>query len=93
MLYFTGFCIAFNIVMSWVFNRTNQSLPLSMLLHVGVNNTASILLPDMYPTLDGGTLSLMLMVIATVAAVCIGWATRGRLGAPAPGPATMIARQ
>lgn len=93
MLYFTGFCIAFNIVMSWVFNRTNQSLPLSMLLHVGVNNTASILLPDMYPTLDGGTLSLMLMVIATIAAVGIGWATRGRLGVPAPGRAAAIARQ
>ena len=82
MLYFTGFCIAFNIVMSWVFNRTNQSLPLSMLLHVGVNNTASILLPDMFPTVDGGTLSLMLMVIATIAAAAVIVATRGRLGVP-----------
>lgn len=93
MLYFTGFCIAFNVVMSWVFNRTNQSLPLSMLMHVGVNNTASILLPDMYPTLDGGTLSLMLMVMATIAAVWIGWATRGRLGVTASGPDPAIARQ
>src|SRR5690606_16440723 len=47
---FAGFCIAFNVVMTWVFNRTNQSLPISMLLHVGMNNTASILLPDMFPT-------------------------------------------
>lgn len=84
MAYFAGFCIAFNIVMSWVFNRTDQSLPLSMLLHVGVNNTASILLPDMFPTVDGSTLSLMLMVIATLAAAVIIVATRGRLGAPEP---------
>ena len=26
--YFVGSCIAFNIVMSWVFNRTGQSLPI-----------------------------------------------------------------
>lgn len=80
--YFAGFCIAFNVVMSWVFNCTRQSLPISMLLHVGVNNTASILLPDMYPTLDAQTLSLMLMVIAGIAAVAIVFATRGRLGVP-----------
>ncbi|MGV2985812.1 type II CAAX prenyl endopeptidase Rce1 family protein [Microbacterium sp. AGC85] len=94
MAYFAGFCIAFNIVMSWVFNRTNQSLPLSMLLHVGVNNTASILLPDMFPTVDGSTLSLMLMVIATLAAAVIIVATRGRLGVPEPtAPSPSIATQ
>lgn len=87
VVYFAGFCIAFNIVMSWVFNRTGQSLPLSMLLHVGVNNTASILVPDMFPTLDPAIFSLMLMVIATVAAVAIVAATRGRLGVPQPASA------
>ncbi|WP_426181627.1 CPBP family glutamic-type intramembrane protease [Microbacterium sp. TWP3-1-2b2] len=84
IVYFAGFCIAFNVVMSWVFNRTNQSLPISMLLHVGVNNTASILLPDMYPTLDEETFSLMLMVLATISAAIIVFATRGRLGVPTP---------
>lgn len=84
VMYFAGFCIAFNIVMSWVFNRTNQSLPLSMLLHVGVNNTASILVPEMFPTLGPETFSLMLMVLAGVAAAVIVFATRGRLGVPLP---------
>lgn len=78
--YFVGFCIAFNVVMSWVFNSTNQSLPLSMLLHVGVNNTSSILLPSMFPTLPIETYSLMLMVVSTIGAVIIVICTRGRLG-------------
>ncbi|MFD5226266.1 type II CAAX prenyl endopeptidase Rce1 family protein [Microbacterium sp. NPDC058342] len=87
---FAGFCIAFNIVMSWVFNRTNQSLPLSMLLHVGVNNTASVLLPDMFPTMSADTHSLMLLVISCLAAAAIVIGTRGRLGLPAPASAEAI---
>lgn len=83
ILTFVGFCVAFNIVMSWVFNRTNQSLPLSMLLHVGVNNTSSILLPEMFPTMSAETHSLMLMVVAALVAAGIVIATRGRLGVPA----------
>lgn len=79
---FAGFCIAFNVVMSWVFNRTNQSLPISMLLHVGVNNTASILLPDMFPTMSSDTTSLMLLVVSMTAAVAVIVLTRGRLGVP-----------
>lgn len=79
---FAGFCIAFNVVMSWVFNRTNQSLPLSMLLHVGVNNTSSILVPDMFPTNSAETHSLMLLVLSSLAAVAIIIGTRGRLGVP-----------
>lgn len=80
--YFIGFCIAFNVVMSWVFNRTNQSLPISMLLHVGVNNTSSILFPDMFPTMTLETHSLMLLVVSAIAAIAISVATRGRLGLP-----------
>lgn len=95
---FAGFCVAFNVVMSWVFNRTNQSLPLAMLVHVGVNNTASILLPDMFPTMSLDTSSLMLLVLATIAAVAIIVLTHGRLGMPettaAPAaPRAVAARQ
>ncbi|WP_300265669.1 CPBP family intramembrane glutamic endopeptidase [Microbacterium sp.] len=79
---FIGFCIAFNIVMSWVFNRTNQSLPISMLLHVGVNNTVSVLVPVMFPTMTTELNSLMLLVIASIMAAAIVIATRGRLGVP-----------
>lgn len=79
---FIGFCIAFNVVMSWVFNRTNQSVPISMLLHVGVNNTVSVLVPVMFPTLTAGLSSFMLLVIASSMAVIIVVATRGWLGVP-----------
>ncbi|MGO2520685.1 MAG: CPBP family glutamic-type intramembrane protease [Microbacterium sp.] len=82
--YFVGFCIAINIVMSWVFNRTNQSLPISMLLHVGLNNTASILLPDMFPTMTLETNSQMMLIVSAIAAAAVVVATRGRLGVPLP---------
>jgi len=66
--------------MAWVFNRTGQSLPLSMLLHVGVNNTVSVLWTDMYPGIDGDRGVLVLFIGATVAALAIIIGTRGRLG-------------
>ncbi|MGP3533859.1 CPBP family glutamic-type intramembrane protease [Microbacterium sp. RD1] len=81
---FTVFCIAFNIVMSWVFNRTGQSLPLSMLMHVGVNTFASVMWLEMFPGL-GGEMSLIAMATgAVIAAVIIAIATRGRLGFTRP---------
>ena len=83
---FMVFCMAFNIVMSWVFNRANASLPLSMLMHVSVNTFASVLWSEMFPTLDDD-LSLPAMATgAVVAAVVILVATRGRLGLPAHPP-------
>lgn len=79
---FILFCIAFNIVMSWVFNRTGQSLPLSMLMHVSVNTFASVMWLEVFPAL-GGELSLVAMATgAAIAAVVIAIATRGRLGYP-----------
>lgn len=77
---FMAFCIAFNIVMSWVFNRTGQSLPLSMLMHVSANTFASVLWAEVFPGL-GGELPLIAMATgAVVAATLIGIATHGRLG-------------
>ena len=46
---FALFTITFNVVITWVFNRTGESLPVVMLLHVGVNNTIPTLWADMYP--------------------------------------------
>ena len=37
--------------MTWVFNRTGQSLPMAMLLHVSVNNFAGVW-GEMFPTWD-----------------------------------------
>lgn len=77
---FLAFCIAFNVVMSWVFNRTGQSLPLSMLMHVGVNTFASVMWAEVFPTLDGEMPLVAMATGAAVAAAGIVVATRGRLG-------------
>jgi uncharacterized protein len=77
---FMAFCIAFNIVMSWVFNRTGQSLPLSMLMHVSANTFASVLWAEVFPSLDGELPLIAMATGAVVAATAIGIATRGRLG-------------
>lgn len=77
---FLVFCIAFNIVMSWVFNRTGQSLPLSMLMHVSVNTFASVVWSDIFPSIDTERALLAMAVVAITGAVAVIAATRGRLG-------------
>ncbi|ACZ31732.1 Abortive infection protein [Xylanimonas cellulosilytica DSM 15894] len=77
---FTVFCIAFNFVMSWVFNSTGQSLPLAMLAHVSVNTFVSILWADMFPTIGEQAITSVLAAGGVVAAVLVIVLTRGRLG-------------
>lgn len=84
---FMIFCIAFNVVMSWVFNRTGESLPLSMLMHAGLNTFASTLGAEMFPTLDAESSLLSMTVAAVIAAIALLVTTRGRLGFPASGSA------
>ncbi|WP_417540445.1 CPBP family intramembrane glutamic endopeptidase [Microbacterium maritypicum] len=83
-LVFLVFCVAFNIVMSWVFNRTGQSLPLSILMHVGVNTFASVMWVEVFPSLDGELALVAMAAGAAVAAAALLIATRGRLGYAAP---------
>ncbi|WP_304502066.1 CPBP family intramembrane glutamic endopeptidase [Brachybacterium sp. FME24] len=85
---FVVFCIAFNVIMSWVFNRTGESLPLSMLMHAGVNTFASSIAVDMFPTLDVERSQLSMTVVAVVAAAALLLATRGRLGFFGPAPSS-----
>lgn len=77
---FTVFCIGFNVVMAWIFNRTGQSLPLAMLAHVGVNTFMSIVWSEMFPTVSESVTSNALAVSAVIAAIIVIAATRGRLG-------------
>jgi uncharacterized protein len=77
---FAVFCIAFNVVMTWVFNRTGESLPLAVLAHVSVNNFASVLWSEMFPSIDADLTSHALATGAVVAAVLVLIGTRGRLG-------------
>jgi membrane protease YdiL (CAAX protease family) len=70
----------FSIVMTWVFNRTGESLPLAMLLHVSVNNFFSVAAPDIFPTLSQQDTAHILTLASTTAAIILLIATRGRLG-------------
>ncbi|GAB3601729.1 type II CAAX endopeptidase family protein [Kineococcus gypseus] len=81
---FVVFCLAFNLVMTWVFNSTGQSLPLAVLAHVSVNNFASVLWTDLFPTIDEDRAMVAMASGAVVAAVALLVATRGRLGLAGP---------
>lgn len=77
---FVVFCLAFNVVMTWVFNSTGESLPLAMLLHVSVNNFASIMWLEMFPSIDGDRAMQAMATGSVVVAVLVLLGTRGRLG-------------
>lgn len=70
----------FSMVMTWVFNRTGQSLPLAMLLHCSVNNTFSTVWSGMYPGLTQQDSTHVFLISSTIVAVILLIATRGRLG-------------
>jgi membrane protease YdiL (CAAX protease family) len=79
--------IPLSFVMTWLFNRTNQSLPLVMLFHAAINSTYSLLWPVVFPKLSGDHDSLLVNLVAAVgAAVVLIIVTRGRLGLQARQP-------
>ena len=43
ILLFTAFCVAISVFITWLCNRTNESLAVVMLAHVSVNNFASVM--------------------------------------------------
>ncbi|MEU8356151.1 type II CAAX endopeptidase family protein [Nonomuraea sp. NPDC048882] len=78
---FVAFACVFSVVVTWVFNRTGQSLPLIMLLHVSVNNFMSIAYSEVFPTLaTAEQASRVTLLAGTAAAILVLAATRGRLG-------------
>ncbi|MEV7091928.1 type II CAAX endopeptidase family protein [Amycolatopsis sp. NPDC051045] len=86
---FVATCVTFSIIMTWVFNRTGQSLPLAMLLHTSVNNYFSIAWSEMFPGLTGRDTTHAFLLASTAVALVLLVATRGRLGyrRPAAEPA------
>jgi membrane protease YdiL (CAAX protease family) len=81
---FVATCITFSIIMTWVFNRSGESLPIAMLLHTSVNNFFSIAWSEMFPTLPiQATSHAFLLGSATICVVLLA-VTRGRLGYRAP---------
>lgn len=89
---FIGCAVLLSIVMTWLFNRTGESLPLVMVFHANVNTVFSLAWPAMFPALDAFSDSLHSLAIgAGGAAVVLLVVTRGRLGyrpRPQPQPRT-----
>ncbi|MGW1674093.1 CPBP family intramembrane glutamic endopeptidase [Streptomyces sp. NPDC002324] len=79
-LAFMGTTLAFSFVMTWVFNRSRESMPLVMLLHTSVNNFFSVAWSDMFPSAEIETTTYAFLIASTLAAAVILLATRGRLG-------------
>lgn len=78
---FIASCVPVSIVMTWVFNRTGESLPLAMLLHASINNFFSTAWSPMFPTIDAPyTSTLVILNASTAAAVVLLIISRGRLG-------------
>jgi membrane protease YdiL (CAAX protease family) len=78
---FIAAAVVLSVIMTWVFNRTGESLPLAMLLHTSVNNFFSVAWPAMFPAIDPHLGSMHVQLIAsTVIAAVLLIATRGRLG-------------
>jgi membrane protease YdiL (CAAX protease family) len=77
---FIATCVTFSVVMTWVFNRTGESLPIAMLLHTSVNNFFSIAWSDIFPQLSVQDTSHAFLLGSSIVATVLLLATRGRLG-------------
>lgn len=77
---FVATCVTFSIILTWVFNRTGESLPLAMLLHTSVNNFFSIAWAEMFPALGVRDAGHAFLLGSSLVALVLLIATRGRLG-------------
>jgi uncharacterized protein len=78
---FVVMVVAINIVMTWVYNHTQGSLFIAMLLHASINTSG--ILPKLFPapTIPIMTLAnIALLVGILVPAVLVALLTRGQLG-------------
>jgi membrane protease YdiL (CAAX protease family) len=85
ILLFVLLCVTLSVVITWVFNRTRESLPLAIVIHASNNTFASLLLAATFTTLDPSRDVLTGAVIGYGAlALVLTLATRGRLGYGGP---------
>lgn len=88
---FVASAIALSFVMTWVFNRTGESLPLAMLAHTSVNNFFSVVWSQMFPQLGSKDGAHVTLLASVVVAIVLLVATRGRLAYKPPVPDHVVA--
>ncbi|MFE7441049.1 CPBP family intramembrane glutamic endopeptidase [Streptomyces chartreusis] len=79
---FVATSVLFSAVMTWVFNKSGESMPLVMLLHCGVNNYFSMAWSDLFPSLSRTDVAHAFLLASLAGALVLVVATRGRLGLP-----------
>lgn len=77
---FVAAAVMLSVVMTWVFNRTRESLPVAVVVHTGVNNVMSIAWAAVFPAVPATFVPLILLTAFGIPAVILSVATRGRLG-------------
>jgi membrane protease YdiL (CAAX protease family) len=79
---FVAFAVVLSVFITWLFNRTRESLPVVMLAHVSVNNFSSVMFFAVFTTVDpfGPVLNWAGIVGFGAVALALVAATRGRLG-------------
>jgi membrane protease YdiL (CAAX protease family) len=87
---FLATTVCFSFVMTWVFNRSGESMPLVMLLHTSVNNFFSLAWSDLFPRLSDDATTYAFLLAAMAAALIVLIATRGRLGHRPPPAAVPV---
>ncbi|MFJ6298832.1 CPBP family intramembrane glutamic endopeptidase [Streptomyces griseoviridis] len=82
---FMATTLAFSAVLTWLFNRSAESMPLVMLAHTSVNNYFSTAWTDMFPSVPDAVTGHAFLLASVAAALILLVVTRGRLGLrPAP---------
>ena len=80
ILLFVAFAVALSVVVTWLFNRTNGSLPLAIVAHVSTNTFVSLVLFSMFTDLPEQAALLGGLIGFGAVALVLVVATRGRLG-------------
>jgi hypothetical protein len=78
---FVFFSLAFQIMITWIYNRTRGSVLIVMLLHLTSNIVARIMLP-LFSEPDRSRYWMLIVIMGSVVALAILGLSRLRLGMP-----------
>ncbi|MEV0403213.1 type II CAAX endopeptidase family protein [Actinoallomurus sp. NPDC050550] len=81
---FVAMCVAISYLITWVFNHTDESLPVALLLHASNNTVASLVLPELFKNTQESWILTAGGIGYGAAAAILLIATRGRLGYRGP---------